>query len=213
MLLAALRDTDEDIRGAAADALGRLGDRRAADALIKCLTDEDYYVRAATAEALGELGDKRALEALAKALKDDDDHVVKKFIHALAEIGDERALTAAAVAARRVVDPDSETQLHIDVLNSLAKLGGAKAVPHLIEMFDCSSRNVRSSSLRTILRFGEAAAAPLLEAAKSDKPRIRACALKGLAMLREEKGFKLLLEALKHKSWLVRATAAESLSL
>lgn len=70
-LLAALtrRHTREDwqIRRFAAQALGKLGDRRAVPALVAALRDESDLVRPTAAEALGELGDRQAVTALKTA--------------------------------------------------------------------------------------------------------------------------------------------------
>ena len=64
-LLAALtrKENREDwqVRRFAAQALGKLGDRRAVPALIASLRDESDLVPPAAAEALGELGDLRAV--------------------------------------------------------------------------------------------------------------------------------------------------------
>ncbi|MFN3699646.1 MAG: HEAT repeat domain-containing protein, partial [Dictyoglomus sp.] len=64
---------DEDVRGAAAKALGEIKDKRAVEPLISALKDEDWYVREAAAYALGEIGDSRAVEPLISALKDKDE--------------------------------------------------------------------------------------------------------------------------------------------
>jgi len=56
-LPALLRDSDEHVRGAAAYALGLIGDK---DALRPILQDEAAFVRAIAAEALQKLGDKSA---------------------------------------------------------------------------------------------------------------------------------------------------------
>jgi HEAT repeat protein len=69
-LIQALKDEDENVRKAAAEALGELGDRRAVPALIQALKDEDGSVRGAAAWALGKLGDRRAVPALRQAVKD-----------------------------------------------------------------------------------------------------------------------------------------------
>ena len=47
-----LGDTDRDIRVAAAETLGRLGDQRAASALMTALSDADLAVRRAAAKSL-----------------------------------------------------------------------------------------------------------------------------------------------------------------
>jgi HEAT repeat protein len=67
-LLAALtrKENREEwqVRRFAAQALGKLGDRRAVPALIASLRDESDLVPPAAAEALGELGDRQAVTAL-----------------------------------------------------------------------------------------------------------------------------------------------------
>jgi HEAT repeat protein len=58
LFLAILCDSDRDLRQAAAEALGRLGERRAEPALSRTLRDPDAGVRLAA---------ERALQGLAKA--------------------------------------------------------------------------------------------------------------------------------------------------
>jgi HEAT repeat protein len=58
LFLAILCDADRDLRQAAAEALGRLGERRAEPALLRTLRDPDAVVRSAA---------ERALKALAAA--------------------------------------------------------------------------------------------------------------------------------------------------
>ena len=57
-LLEALSDDDRDLRQAAAESLGRLGDTRAAGLLNGALQDEDIWVRKSAAEALRVLNSK-----------------------------------------------------------------------------------------------------------------------------------------------------------
>jgi bilin biosynthesis protein len=52
-LIQALGDSDRDVRRAAAEALGKLGDPQAVSPLIQALGDRSENVRRAAAEALG----------------------------------------------------------------------------------------------------------------------------------------------------------------
>ena len=70
-LIKALGDDWDDVRRAAAEALGRIG-APAVPPLIQALGDSDRDVRAVSAEALGKLGDPRAVPALIQALGDSD---------------------------------------------------------------------------------------------------------------------------------------------
>jgi len=56
MFLSLLDDADRDLRQAAAESLGRIGDRRAESALVGALGDADAAVRQAAAQALEALG-------------------------------------------------------------------------------------------------------------------------------------------------------------
>jgi HEAT repeat protein len=51
-----LRDADADLRLAAAESLGRLGDAQGRSALMTALSDADKAVRLAAAQALADLG-------------------------------------------------------------------------------------------------------------------------------------------------------------
>jgi len=57
LFLAILCDRDRDFRQAAAEALGRLSERRAGSALVRALRDPDLGVRSAAERALQVLGD------------------------------------------------------------------------------------------------------------------------------------------------------------
>jgi HEAT repeat protein len=75
-LLAVLEDLEvPQSRSAAAEALGKLGDARAVDPLIRALKSEDASLRKSAAEALGSLKDPRSLEPLRALLKDKDQWV------------------------------------------------------------------------------------------------------------------------------------------
>jgi len=72
MLIEALKDGDSDVRGSAANALGKIGDKSAVPQLIEALNfdhstdffDDSTEVRRAAAEALGEIGDESAIKPL-----------------------------------------------------------------------------------------------------------------------------------------------------
>jgi HEAT repeat protein len=60
LFLAILCDADRDLRQASAEALGRLGERRAESALVRALRDPDAAVRSAAERALQVLAGARA---------------------------------------------------------------------------------------------------------------------------------------------------------
>ncbi len=70
-LLARLDDPDPDVRAMVAFSLGLLGDRQAADGLVRALTnDADLRVRGQAADALGRLGDAAHAGAVARLARE-----------------------------------------------------------------------------------------------------------------------------------------------
>ena len=93
-LIQALGDRSENVRAAAAWALGDLGDPQAIPALIQALGDQSENVRWAAAWALGDLGDPQAVPPLIKALRDRSENVRCAAAWALGAIGDPQAIPA-----------------------------------------------------------------------------------------------------------------------
>ncbi|MDB5101335.1 MAG: lyase domain protein repeat-containing protein, partial [Cyanobacteria bacterium RYN_339] len=71
------------VRGAAAYALGRLGDRRAFKWLIMALKDPAAWVRQSAVRGLGLLGDRRAQKPIEELLFDADVEVATAAQEAL----------------------------------------------------------------------------------------------------------------------------------
>ena len=87
-LLNALRDKDEKVRAAVADALVAIG-KPAVSGLCEALTDKDAAVRALAARCLGDLEDaaRDAVPSLILALRDSDQSVRDNVKRALRYIG------------------------------------------------------------------------------------------------------------------------------
>lgn len=88
-----------DVRRAAAEALGRIGDARAVAPLITALKARDSTIRYFAAEALGKVKDARAVAPLIVALIDPDYVVGKAAATALANIDASWTRSEAARAA------------------------------------------------------------------------------------------------------------------
>jgi HEAT repeat protein len=110
-LVKLLRDRNDQVRWEAAKALGEIGDRRAAPALIAALEDEEFDVRWLAAEGLIALGGEGLvplLEALVKCpqsvwLRAGAHH----FLHDLAKAG-LRKQVASLLEALEGVEPEIE---------------------------------------------------------------------------------------------------------
>lgn len=84
----ALDSDAADVRAVAAEALGRLGDRRALEPLVALLRrrSDETKVRLAATEALARIGDRRAIEALEQLLLDADEPVRHSTEKALSKL-------------------------------------------------------------------------------------------------------------------------------
>jgi hypothetical protein len=82
-----INDEEEDVRAAAATALGDIRNQTAVYALIKAMQDDDIWVRESVVEALGKIGGKRVVAPLEEALEDEDEDVRKAAADALDNLG------------------------------------------------------------------------------------------------------------------------------
>ena len=86
-LIGALEDSNWIVRMGAVEALGEIGDPRAAAPLVYRLGDPSEDVRAAAARALGKTGDAGAVSPLTAALKDPGGSVASGAAEALGRLG------------------------------------------------------------------------------------------------------------------------------
>jgi M6 family metalloprotease-like protein len=127
-LLAALEDTNPDVRVAAAAAFAELKDGRALPVLIERLDDDYWTVRQAAARALGELGDGRAVPALVERLgKEQDRRVVIQITAALGRIG-----TPETVAPLRAALVGPVYEARVEAARALGRHNDAAVVDALI---------------------------------------------------------------------------------
>ena len=87
-LISALKDKDPNVRGDAAEALGKIGDSRAVEPLIEVLNDIVEFIAIDSLRKIGE----PAVEPLIKALKNKDTLIRSGAVRALGELRDKRAV-------------------------------------------------------------------------------------------------------------------------
>ncbi len=105
LLVAAVRDADADVRGAAIDAVVSLGHPDAAVPLVKALGSATPRIVANAAHALGELGDRRALVYVVKRMSGggDSPRVFAAFVNQISYVRD---FDVEVAQAANIADPD-----------------------------------------------------------------------------------------------------------
>ena len=100
-LLRCTEDEDDDVRCAAARALGHLGSETSVATLLRLLTDEDGGVRWGAAEGLGNLGSvaSSSAAALKEALEDEEEDVRAASAQSLGKLVKLQAIAAADVVS------------------------------------------------------------------------------------------------------------------
>ncbi len=87
MMIVTNNHEDLIVRGRAAMMLGKLGDARAVEPLIRALDAPGYQTPLYAVESLGKLGDPRAIEPLLRAMQSHNDKVRDAAQKALEKLG------------------------------------------------------------------------------------------------------------------------------
>jgi beta-lactamase regulating signal transducer with metallopeptidase domain/HEAT repeat protein len=144
-LIAALHDSDAQVRLTAAWSLGSVGDRGAADALAQSLSDPSPEMRKRAAWALGNLDLKQAPPALINLLKDGDPETRETAAWALYEIEDPAAIPGLQAALSR----EQNKELQIDYIRALAAVG-EKSVDALRTLLESKDPEIRTIAVKAL---------------------------------------------------------------
>jgi HEAT repeat protein len=187
--------------------LGKIGDQRAVEPLIKMLGDS-VSVRNAACHALGKIGAKRADEPLIKMLRGeydyvyisgwDDWHAVNPWFKKLSS-SDVREAACEALGKlkdKRAVEPlietlgDKDEYVRERACEALGKLKDKRAVEPLIETLGDKDEYVRERACETLGQLGDKRAVePLRSLAENDKvPGVRKAAETALKRLENRSG-------------------------
>lgn len=167
-LIAALQEESEQTKIGdysllrnAARALGKLGEKQALPALIRCLECADYYVREAAAQALEMLGEIDSIGPLMKLLD------------------------GGVVAAVRVPGKSHLLQPYDSVIEALGTLQATEAIPLISPFLEHSVERVQYAAARAMYQltgervYGER----LVSALKGDNLQLRRSALMDLGAI------------------------------
>lgn len=141
---------------ASATALGKLGDARAVEPLLTVLNDREISVRRAAAQSLGQLGDTRAVKPLISAMSDHDEGVRTAAAESLDQLAWRPKGTPAA-PTYWVVTHQWDKAVHI------------AAVEPLIMALQDHEASVREPAARALGMIGDARAIEPLSHALGDQ--------------------------------------------
>src|SRR4030095_1458051 len=192
LLIEQLRAEDLPSRQAAVIALGRIGERRAAPALINILKSEkDLTIE--TAGALAKIGAPSAFEALLDLIGDPDAGVRQAAISAINSLGlPEMAGRAGAL----LNDPDPY------VRESAVKIAGyfgyAECVDSLLDRCQDADENVRRAAIEHLPYIGDddRIMPVITDALQNGAPKVRAAAAKAFGQIESSRTLPSLLAAL-----------------
>jgi HEAT repeat protein len=199
MLIAAIKNKDDDVSQAAVEALGRIGGTNAIKSLVTAVHDDRRKIRETATESLVRIG-KPAVEPLVADLKYDKDGVVAEV---LGKIGDTRAVAPLVTALK-----DSGSRIpSVTVAETLDKLGWQPANDEVGAVYWAAKRRWDKC-----LKFGTLAVQPLSAILKNHwDSRVRQAAAKSLGQIGDAQAMEPLIAALKNNYESVRQAAAEAL--
>jgi HEAT repeat protein len=185
-LIAALKLDDTATQEGAAEALGRLGDRRAVEPLIARLQGGSGQVAQKAAAALGLLGDPQAVDPLIAVLKADEPEARRAAAEALGRLGDDRAVGALAALLK---DPDAD--LRQTCAQALGKLKYAPETPG-----DRATYLIALRSWDEVVKLGGPAYEPLAGCLADDNSDVRRDVIASLGKLGDKRAIAPLSSAL-----------------
>ena len=153
-LAAAVLEKDGRVRSRwwpVAYALQRIGDPRAAPALLELLKGEGQLTRAFAARGLGVLKEPRAVAPLLAAAENSGEAVAVRIqaVRAVAAIGDPRG---AEVMRRLIVSPKVDINLQLEAVTALTQLPTPALADLLIDLVTAQLPAVRSAALQALAR-------------------------------------------------------------
>jgi HEAT repeat protein len=158
------RDEDKTRRLYAADALGKIGDRRALPVLLSLFEEDDALLRAYAASALAAFGLGDALPSLLAGLRDANVKVRLQCMKALARELDAAEAAQVVPIVRWKAENDPERQVRLESVRTLGQIADGPSVAFLETLL---------ANRTAALDFREAALSALLSRSPAS-PSIRA---------------------------------------
>jgi HEAT repeat protein len=210
-LLQALKDPEDEVRGAACLALGAFKDPATFDDITNVLLDDPKIeVRQAAAKALGNTTHPAALPYLLEALHDsywwyEREYAASDLLTAIEKMG------AAAVEPLIQALQDKEGTVRKFAAILLGRLGDARAIEPLgMALYDMH-HEVGEVSAEALTHFGASAVEVLVEALSHPEMWIRIHAIQALSKIKDGRIAPLLLQMLNDPEREVKKQVIQSL--
>lgn len=189
-------DSSAAVRGAVAEALGKINDAAAFEALLAQLSQEpDPAVRASLARALGPINDVRAAPVLVAMLSDPNVDAAMAAAGALAQLG----------AVVREKDPALARRTAEALRDTLEKRAGTPETADFRKILVDAMVPLRDESLRPLLTS-------MLDERRGESVEVRQLAIRGIGEIANPESSGLLLTALDERSDRIRLEAAQALA-
>jgi len=186
------------VRARAAEALGRLSGHGDADEAVAALT-----------RRVDEEDDDRVVAAAVDALEEHGEPALRQLVGRLAgvDLEDGAADWARAEAFRQALGADLP-ELRMAAANALGDVGGADAVPDLVERFEDDDPRVRARAARACGTVGDPRAVdPLVGLLGDPVPAVRRAAADALGRVGNRRALQALLDLYDDDSEAVRRVA------
>lgn len=183
LLLELLRDEVPEMRRTAAESLGKIGDPRAADAILPLKHDPAAIVREASVLAMGRLkpaATDGVVALLTQALEDPVESVRQAAVVAIGEIEPGSRLLQPVVGLLR----SSDATIRKAAVRALLQIDSSQSVPALVAAGRDSNAEVRQGIVAAVGEWGGSAVSPWLRErlAHDLSPGVRAEAAYRLGM-------------------------------
>jgi HEAT repeat protein len=197
-------DPDLEAPARAAEALGRIGDARAVEALLKAASDGDFRLQEKAKQSLEKIG-APAVEALIRALG--DIVLQPRAAEVLGRIG------APAVKSLMAALEDGDEQVRLHAADLLGSLGDARAVDALIRALGGADKRLGVNAGYALCQIGAPAVEALIEALETGNAQMRQNAAETLGKIGDRRAVEPLLPALEDADAEVRNQAAGALCM
>ncbi len=206
-LINTLHDRNPDVRQAAAEALGQMGDTTAVNALVEAYKDADQYVRCAVVEALEQLDTTAVLPFMVRALNDNDPYVRTCGAKSLSKIGstDPRLIKPLLTALK-----DNDAQVRWYIVEALMPFKDQQVISALIPVLSDTKMSVRKVAMDALVNMGPPALKILIDALQV--PSIsRADIIEALKNMGDERAIPVFIDVLNSQDFNLRVAAAAAL--